>query len=401
MKILLLLAFVSACFALAPLHRAEKDLIPDNYIVVFKDVTESLLEEDLQVIQKLSGVNYTHVYRKSIQGFAAVLSQNQLAALRAHPRVKYIVEDSMAHIDQDPGCSATEQGFDWGLSRVSAKELIKLDGGYSYQLPAGQGVTAYIIDTGIYLAHTDFGGRATWGFNANSSWQNSDGNGHGTHVASTVAGTKYGVARNAMLVAVKVLSDAGSGSFAGVIAGIDYAATQVPQRRPATANLSLGGGRNQAVNDAIDRATANGLVVVCAAGNENNDACTRSPAGAPTSITVGATTVEASGEEQVDVRSYFSNYGDCTHLFAPGTEILGAWYTSPTAFMTISGTSMASPHVCGIAALHLAKNHNLTPQQVKDLLQGTATPNIIDLNCGTNAVCLRTRNALAYNGCTH
>jgi len=398
MKLILLLAFVSACFAaLAPLHKAEKDLIPDNYIVVFQKVATSLFEEDLVVIQNLMGIEYTHTYRNTLQGFASVLSQQQLQSLRAHPRVKYIVEDSMAHINQEP-CSPTEGGFDWGHSRMCDRN-INLDGNYKYPLPGGQGTTSYIIDTGIYTAHTDFGGRATWGYTANSTWQNQDGNGHGTHVASTICGTKYGMARAALAIAVKVLSDAGSGSFAGVISGIEWAGGSCAARRPCTGNLSLGGGRNQAVNDAIDGATALGLIIVCAAGNENNDACTRSPASAPTSITVGSTTVEASGDDQVDVRSFFSNYGTCCHVFAPGSDILGAWIGNPTATRIISGTSMAAPHICGLINLQLARNHNLTPAQAKDLIQGMATPNIIDFNCGNNNICNLTPNLFGFNGC--
>jgi len=297
-------------------------------------------------------------------------------------------------------CSEQEQGS-WGQTRV-CQENIQLDDSYTADPQSGAGVVAYIVDTGILTTHNDFQGRATFGFKAESGWSNSDGNGHGTHVASTVGGKKYGIAKKVELVAVKVLGDNGSGSWAGVIAGIDYVADQHQRKgKPSTANLSLGGARNQAINLAVDAAVDSGVVFVVAAGNDNGDACLYSPASAPKAISVGATDIgdHINGNE-VDIRSYFSNYGTCTHIYAPGSLITAAWIGSNTAVNTISGTSMASPHVCGLACLLLGVAPSLKPAEVKHQLQQGGNQNMIDMQCeGARPVCSQSPNILAYNGC--
>jgi subtilisin family serine protease len=261
-------------------------------------------------------------------------------------------------------------------------------------------VVSYIVDTGIYLAHTDFEGRATFGFKAEPGWSNTDGNGHGTHVASTAAGVQFGVAKQSSLVAVKVLSDQGSGSYAGVIAGCNWALDAYKtSRRPGVANLSLGGPKFQALNDALNSAVRQGLFVVVAAGNSNANACNDSPSSAEEVITVGSTD-QTPAQPPKDIRSYFSSHGPCVDVFAPGSDITGAWIGSPTATRTISGTSMASPHVAGVAALIYGSNPALTTKEVENILtKGSATHGVIDLNCGTNTVCQQSPNSMVFNGC--
>lgn len=274
-------------------------------------------------------------------------------------------------MEDAPTC-VSEAAASWGLIRVGQRTTDPDAIEHQYPSTAGAGVDVYIIDTGVYVDHSDFEGiidwsidfgihssllgRAVFGFKADKSWSDRDANGHGTHVASTVAGRHYGVAPKAdKIIAVKVLGDSGSGSTAGVIAGVDFAATEAKKTgKPSVANLSLGGGYSAAMNNAVDAAMKN-LVVVVAAGNDNWDACDYSPASAPSVITVGATT-EPTGAGAPDVRSYFSNYGDCVNVFAPGSSITAAWIGNPTAKNTISGTSMASPHVCGLSALFLGEN---------------------------------------------
>jgi serine protease len=250
-------------------------------------------------------------------------------------------------------------------------------------------VHAYIVDTGVLLTHNEFSGRMGNGFDAVTSGGNAnDCHGHGTHVAGTVGGTTYGVAKGVTIHPVRVLGCTGSGTNAGVIAGMDW----VAQNRvlPAVANMSLGGGASQATDDAVARMTAAGVTVVVAAGNDNaSDACTKSPARAPSAITVGSTT-------STDARSSFSNVGTCLDIFAPGSSITSAWFTSPTATNTISGTSMASPHVAGGAALYLATNPTATPAQVTQALTSSATPGIVtDARTGSPNLLLYTLGGAA------
>jgi subtilisin family serine protease len=261
----------------------------------------------------------------------------------------------------------------------------------------------FVVDTGIYVENADFGGRATFFWKAESSWSNTDANGHGTHVASTAAGSFYGVAPLANLYAVKVLGDDGSGTNAGVIAGVDRvtAAHSSGQSKRTVANLSLGGGYSSALNDACDEAVDAGVVMVVAAGNEDDDACYSSPASAAKVISVGSTDVGVQGfNEQIDERSSFSNYGECVDIFAPGSDITAAWIGSTTATATISGTSMASPHVAGVAALVLSTNPSYSSTEVRDYILNNAIPNKISLRCANNEEsCRYSPNLLLNNGC--
>jgi subtilisin family serine protease len=266
----------------------------------------------------------------------------------------------------------------YGLDRIDQRAL-PLSGSYSYTATASN-VTAYIIDTGILYSHTDFGGRAVPGFDAVTSGGGAvDCNGHGTHVSGTVGGTTYGVAKSVKLVGVRVLGCNGSGSTAGVVAGIDWVTGNHQSGTPAVANMSLGGGADAALDAAVNRAIADGVTFGVAAGNDgsslndllgSSNACNSSPARVPAALTVAAT-------DSSDSRASYSNRGSCVDLWAPGTSIKSDWFSSPTATNTISGTSMATPHVVGVAALYLSGHPTAAPAAVASALNGGATPGVV------------------------
>ncbi|HET8659779.1 MAG TPA: S8 family serine peptidase, partial [Micromonosporaceae bacterium] len=266
-----------------------------------------------------------------------------------------------------------------------------LDSSYTYPNTASN-VHAYIIDTGIRFTHTDFGGRATSGFDAIDGGTADDCHGHGTHVAGTTGGTAYGVAKGVRLVAVRVLSCSGSGTTAQVVAGVDWVTANAV--KPAVANMSLGGGVQTALDAAVANSIASGVTYAIAAGNSNADACNFSPARVGTAITLGAT-------DSSDNRASFSNWGTCLDLFAPGVSIVSAWYTSDTATSSLSGTSMASPHAAGVAALVASANPTFTPQQVRDQIVADSTPNVV-VNPGTGSPnrLLFVNNGIAPSPCT-
>jgi len=299
------------------------------------------------------------VYGSALEGFAASLDGVGLHNVLNSPDVVSVEQDGYVQLNQVGS---------WGLDRIDNKDL-PLDQSYKPTFGnAGAGVTAYIIDTGILASHKEFEGRATQEFNS-AGGVNEDCNGHGTHVAGTVGAKTYGVANKVKLVGVKVLSCAGGGTWAGVIAGIDWVAANA--KKPATANMSLGGSKNVALNAAVKKLVDSGVSTVVAAGNNNGDACQKSPASEVSAITVGSTT-------NVDARSSFSNWGTCVDIFAPGSNIKAPWIGSDTATKTISGTSMASPHVCGATALYLAEDPSLSPDAViskmsADSISGTIT----------------------------
>ena len=344
--------------------------IPNRYIVVLQDAQDgkSSADEAVELTKTIGGGKIDNVYETALRGFSAELSEKEAIALSEDPRVKFVEEDGVVY------ANATQTGATWGLDRIDQRDR-PTDGNYNYT-PTGNGVNAYIIDTGILTAHTQFGGRAVAGFDAIGDGQNSnDCNGHGTHVAGTVGSTTYGVAKNARLYAVRVLGCNGSGSNSGVIAGIDWVAAN--HVKPAVANMSLGGGASTATDNAVQNAINAGVTMVVAAGNENQNACNVSPARAANAITVGSTT-------NTDARSSFSNFGTCVDIFAPGSNITSAWYTSTTATNTISGTSMASPHVAGVAALYLENNTSASPATVTNAIKNTgSTGKLTGINTGS------------------
>lgn len=292
-------------------------------------------------------------------------------------------------------CAAPVAVSSWGLSRIAERKM-SLDGRYSADDTAGEGVIAYIVDTGIYVEHTEFAGRATFGFKATPSWSDTDRNGHGTHVAGTVVGARFGVARRATAVAVKVLGDDGSGTNAGVVSGVEWVVTQYSNhKKPSVINMSLGGGVSTVLNMAVNTAVDTGVAVVVAAGNSNNDACSGSPASATNVLTVGSTAV---GLSNTDVRSYFSSFGSCVNIFGPGSDITSAWIGNPSATNTISGTSMASPHVAGVAVLLFGQDLTANAKDIQKATTSLGTQGVINLQCSTTA-CTLSPNLMIYNGC--
>jgi subtilisin family serine protease len=363
------------------------DIIKGKYIVVYHPgmqlKSDGLLTHEQSIEQlttatldmftqyQVPSENLGFVYSHVLEGFSATLTDDEFVKLRNDERVKYIEPDAIMTI------FSSQSNATWGIDRVDQRDL-PLNQTYTWDA-TGQGVRAYIIDTGIRYDHVEFSGRATFGFDAFGGNGN-DGNGHGTHVAGTVGGNLYGVAKNAQLVAVRVLDNSGSGSTSGVIAGMDWVAVNAV--KPAVANMSLGGGASTATDDAVARMFDAGIPVVVAAGNGNfrgreQDACNYSPARAPKAYTVGATTTS-------DAKASYSNYGNCVNIFAPGSGITSAWHTSSTNTNTISGTSMASPHVAGAAALYLQNNPGATPQQVYDFISANSTKNKVTNSKTTN-----------------
>lgn len=349
--------------------------IVDRYIVVFRDDVQDPTALG-NALAAQAGATVHFRYAHALKGFAATIPAAAVEGISRNPNVAFIEADGIATTMTTDNTVSS-----WGLDRIDQRNL-PLSGSYSWN-EDGTGVRAYIIDTGIRTSHSEFGGRASIGYDAIGDGRNGqDCNGHGTHVAGTVGGAEYGVARNVRLVAVRVLNCAGSGTWSQVIAGVNWVTGNAV--KPAVANMSLGGGSNSAVNTAVDNAIKSGVTFVVAAGNSNQNACFYSPASVSAALTVGATTSS-------DARANYSNYGSCVDIFAPGSGITSAWSTGDNVINTISGTSMASPHVAGVAALYLDANNNHSPAQVASaIVQGATTGKVTNAGRGSP-------NRLLYN----
>ena len=336
-------------------------VIPGAYIVVLRGAPGIARAASVASAMGVAASAMRHEYNSALNGFAADLSPADVERLARDLRVAFVEPDRMVTT------FATQSPATWGLDRIDQRNL-PLTNSFTYTRN-GSGVHAYIIDTGIRATHNEFTGRVGAGRDIVGNDNNpSDCNGHGTHVAGTVGGTTYGVAKGVTLHAVRVLNCAGSGSNSGVIAGIDW--VRLNHVKPAVANMSLGGGASTATDQAVANAVAAGVTMVVAAGNSNADACNTSPARAPSAITVGATT-------STDARASYSNFGSCLDIFAPGSSITSAWRTNNSSTNTISGTSMASPHVAGVAALYLAGNTTASPAAVASALIANATSGVV------------------------
>jgi subtilisin family serine protease len=325
--------------------------IPGEYIVVLNDGA------DARSVAAVAGVSPKHVYTAALDGFSASLNQGQLVALQHNPNVKWVQQDQVVEV------STTQTGVTWGLDRIDQRNL-PLSTTYDYTL-TGAGVRAYVIDTGIYTGHTNFGGRASIGWDGILDGYE-DCNGHGTHVAGTVGSTTYGVAKDVTLIGVRVFACGSTGSTSTIIAGIDW--TTANAIKPAVANLSLGGSANATLDAAVNGLINSGVIVVVAAGNDNQPACNYSPARVANALTVAASTSS-------DGRWINSNYGTCVDVFAPGVRIVSTWIGGASAIDSISGTSMATPHVSGVAALYLESNTTASQSTVASAIINSATTN--------------------------
>ncbi|KAL2434994.1 Alkaline protease 2 [Exophiala dermatitidis] len=407
--------------------------IPNSYMVVFKKhVTEReatvhhnwvqdvhlTREGTKQELRKRSqstlsgdetifeGLRHTYNIPGGLLGYAGHFDEDVIELVRRHPDVEYIERDSEVHTMKES--PSLEKNAPWGLARISHRDSLSFGNfnKYLYSADGGEGVDAYVIDTGTNTEHVDFEGRASWGKTIPAGDEDVDGNGHGTHCSGTIAGKKFGVAKKANVYAVKVLRSNGSGTMSDVVKGVEWAANAHSEAvkaakkgkkkgfKGSVANMSLGGGKSRVLDLAVNAAVDAGLHFAVAAGNDNADSCNYSPAAAEKAITVGASTL-------ADERAYFSNYGTCNDIFAPGLNVLSTWIGSKYATNTISGTSMASPHICGLLAYFLSLQPasdsayavaEITPKQMKANMIAIATQGAL------TDVPSDTANLLAWNG---
>ncbi|KAH8793270.1 peptidase S8/S53 domain-containing protein [Hyaloscypha finlandica] len=381
------LAPVFGAPATAPHHlkirnpQAE-DVVPDSYIVVYNSNVdaETIASHVASVSSMLSrrdltGIGATYDMDE-LKGYQVVADEAAIAEIAASPEVAYIEKDAKVYAN----ALTSQTGATYGLGRISHRNQDSTT--YIYDSSAGSGTTVYVVDTGIYTAHSQFGGRATFGANYISGSPNTDENGHGTHCSGTIAGSTYGVAKKANLVAVKVLDKSGSGTTSGVISGIQWVGNNANTN--SVLSMSLGGTYSSALNSAVKSTVGKGVTVVVAAGNDDDDAGNYSPASEPTAITVGAIDAD-------DNRASFSNYGSLVDVFAAGVNVLSSWIGSTTATNTISGTSMATPHIAGLAAYLIALEGITTPAAVQSRIKALATSGkIIDAESANNLI--------GYNG---
>ncbi|KOU65562.1 peptidase S8 [Streptomyces sp. MMG1533] len=345
--------------------------IKDSYIVTLKkDAGFKASSSEGKSLIKEYGGSVKKTFGAALNGYTATLSTAEAKRLAADPSVAVVEQNQRVRLTD-----TTQSSAPWGLDRIDQTSL-PLSGTYTYPDTGGSGVTAYVIDTGVRITHSQISGRASYGYDAvDGDTTASDGNGHGTHVATTIAGSTYGVAKKAKIVAVRVLDNAGSGTTAGVIAGINWVTDN--HSGPSVANMSLGGGASTTLDTAVANSIASGVTYAVAAGNSSANASSYSPARVASAITVGATT-------STDAKASYSNYGSVLDIFAPGSSITAGWYTSDTATNTISGTSMATPHVAGAAAVYLAGHTSSTPAQVATaLVNGSTTGKVTSAGTGS------------------
>ncbi|KAI8323136.1 serine protease 1 [Martensiomyces pterosporus] len=398
----------STAVSAAPLLASyDSEVIPDSYIVVFKDtvkpgkeslqshftwLTSNIAEANARAPAYKDANKINHIYNEAIIGYAGQFEPEILERIRQSSDIAYVEKDSVVY------ASDTQNNAPWGLARISHRQPLGFGtfNKYVHDPKGGDGITVYVVDTGINVKHVDFEGRARWGKTVPLNDVDDDANGHGTHVAGTIAGKRYGVAKSAQVVAVKVLGSNGSGTMSDVVKGVEFtvqehrkeaaaARREGKAHRGSVANMSLGGGLSRALNLAVDAAVRAGVHYAVAAGNDNRDACNYSPASAPNAISVGATTI-------TDERAWFSNYGKCVDVFAPGKDILSTWIGSRYQTNTISGTSMASPHVAGLAAYLLSQEDNvLSGEELKSKIVELGTTGVVE-DAGNGSP-----NILVYN----
>jgi len=398
LRIALFLVFLAVVTAkLTVLGGHDPTRIEGHYIVVYHvNTTREDYNAHLKGVSFGTNFKYTYDIGETYKGFAAELSPRALEALLNDPMIHEVHYDGMASI-ADNSCGDTQNNApSWGIARISHKGEVTdgLGDNHYFDLEhLGAGCDIYILDTGIYIEHNDFTGRARYGANFVDTVP-TDQNSHGTHCAGTAAGARHGLAKAAFIVAVKVLNAQGSGSYSGIIAGIQWV-TQSYQagERPAVASMSLGGTADGGMNGAVAASIAAGIPYSIAAGNSNGNACFFYPASCPTAVTVGSTVIAASGNEEFDQRSSFSNYGTCLDIWAPGSSITSCAITGPDSSSVKSGTSMACPHVTGLLAIILAREPLLSAAEAQQRLTSVAQPGLVD-NAGAGSI-----NLLAYNNC--
>ncbi|MBB5101826.1 subtilisin family serine protease [Streptomyces spectabilis] len=353
---------------------AGEAAVPDGWIVVLKDTRARAVPGVARdLVERSGGARLGHVYRAALHGFSATMSRARAERVSADSRVAYVRQDTRVRLDakdlDERAIDETQPNAPWGLDRIDQR-LLPLSGTYTYRTTAPD-VRVYVIDTGLRTTHQEFGGRASVGVDTVGDGQNgNDCHGHGTHVGGIAAGRTYGVAKQARVVAVRVLNCQGSATTAGVVAGVDWVTGQ--KARPAVANMSIGGQASDVLDNAVRNSIRSGVTYAVSAGSAGSStgACSTSPARLPEAVTVGAS-------DRADRRASSSNHGQCVSLFAPGVQIPSAWKDSDTSTNTISGTSMATAHVAGAAALHLAFRPADTPAQVKRGLVDNATTGVL------------------------